>query len=110
MIGTLRRTGLDIVICFDSTGSMGGEIDQVKRQIERIGQTLVTLIPKTRISLCTYREGADEYVAKGLPLSGSSQEGSSCLTEMQASGGGDKPEGVEAGAHWATSHSPLRGA
>ena len=47
---------------------MGGEIDQVKRQIERIGQTLMTLIPKTRISVCTYRDKGDEYVVKGLPL------------------------------------------
>jgi hypothetical protein len=32
---------------------MGGEHDQVKRQIESIGQTLVTLIPKARIGICT---------------------------------------------------------
>jgi Mg-chelatase subunit ChlD len=108
MLGTLRRTGLDIVICFDSTGSMGGEIDQVKRQIERIGQTLVTLIPKTRISLCTFRDKEDEYVVKGLPLSGSIQEISSYLTRIQASGGGDTPEAVDEGLYWATSHNQFR--
>ena len=108
MIGTLRRTGLDIVICFDSTGSMGGEIDQVKRQIERIGQTLVTLIPKTRISLCTFRDKEDEYVVKGLPLSSSIQEISSYLTRIQASGGGDTPEAVDDGLYWATSQNQFR--
>jgi Mg-chelatase subunit ChlD len=110
MIGTLRRTGLDIVICFDSTGSMGGEIDQVKRQIERIGQTLIALIPKTRISLCTYRDKEDDYVVKGLPLSSSIQEVSGYLARIHASGGGDTPEAVDEGLYWSTSQNQFRGA
>jgi len=108
MIGTLRRTGLDIVICFDSTGSMGGEIDQVKRQIERIGQTLVTLIPKTRISIVTYRDRGDEYVVKGLPLTSSIQEVSSYLSRIRAEAGGDLPEGVDEGLYWSTSQNQFR--
>src|SRR5205814_9833820 len=105
MIGTLRRTGLDIVICFDSTGSMGGEIDQVKRPIERIGQTLVTLIPKTRISIVTYRDRGDDYVVKGLPLTSSIQEVSSYLARIQASAGGDLPEAVDEGLYWSSSQN-----
>ena len=62
MLQSLRRHGLDIVVAFDSTGSMQGEINQVKRQIGRIGSTLLTLVPKTRISICTYRDQGDEYV------------------------------------------------
>mgnify|MGYP000113783544 CR=1 FL=1 len=31
LCGRLRRNGLDIVLVFDSTGSMGGEIEEVKR-------------------------------------------------------------------------------
>jgi von Willebrand factor type A domain len=108
MIGTLRRTGLDIVICFDSTGSMGGEIDQVKRQIERIGQTLVTLIPKTRISICTYRDRGDEYVVKGLPLTSNIQEVSSYLARIRAEAGGDLPEAVDEGLYWSTSQNQFR--
>lgn len=108
MIGTLRRTGLDIVICFDSTGSMGGEIDQVKRQIERIGQTLVTLIPKTRISVCTFRDRDDEYVVKGLPLTSSIQEVSSYLERIRAGGGGDTPEAVQEGLYWSVSQNQFR--
>jgi hypothetical protein len=109
MIGTLRRTGLDVVICFDSTGSMGGEIDQVKRQIERIGQTLVTLIPKTRIGIATYRDIGDEYVVKGLPLTSSIQEVSSYLARINASAGGDLPEAVDEGLYWSTSKNEFRG-
>jgi Mg-chelatase subunit ChlD len=108
MIGTLRKTGLDIVICFDSTGSMGGEIDQVKRQIERIGQTLVTLIPKTRISICTFRDREDDFVVKGLPLSSSIQEVSSYLARISAAGGGDTPEAVDEGLYWSSSQNQFR--
>jgi hypothetical protein len=108
MIGTLRRTGLDIVICFDSTGSMGGEIDQVKHQIERIGQTLATLIPKTRISIVTYRDRGDEYVVKGLPLTSNIQEVSSYLARIRAEAGGDLPEAVDEGLYWSTSQNQFR--
>ena len=108
MIGQLRRSGLDIVICFDSTGSMAGEINQVKRQIQRIGQTLTTLVPKARISICTYRDVDDEYVTKGLPLTGSIQEVSDYLERVSAGGGGDHPEAVDEGLYWSVSQNNFR--
>src|SRR5690606_12017766 len=70
MFQSRRGNGMDIVIVFDSTGSMGGETDQVKRQIERIGSALTKLVPKARISLCTYRDEHDEYIVRGTPLTG----------------------------------------
>jgi hypothetical protein len=77
---------------------MGGEIDQVKRQIEQIGQTLTTLVPKTRIGICTYRDRGDEYVAKGLPLTSSIQDVSDYLSRISgrrrrrlSRGGGRRP-------------------
>ena len=74
MLQTMRRNGLDIVLTFDSTGSMQGEIDQVKNQIQRIGSTLLAMVPKARISICTYRDQGDEYVVRGLPLTSDLQE------------------------------------
>jgi hypothetical protein len=108
MIGNLRRNGLDIVLCFDSTGSMSGEIGQVKQQIERIGSTLTTLVPKARIGICTYRDVGDEYVTRGLPLSSSIQDVSTFLERIQAGGGGDHPEAVDEGLYWSTQHNPFR--
>ncbi|MCU0879885.1 MAG: VWA domain-containing protein [Pirellulaceae bacterium] len=108
MIGNLRRNGLDIVLCFDSTGSMAGEIGQVKQQIERIGSTLTTLVPKARIGICTYRDVGDEYVTRGLPLSSSIQDVSTFLDRIQAGGGGDHPEAVDEGLYWSTEHNPFR--
>ncbi|HRE99560.1 MAG TPA: VWA domain-containing protein [Pirellulaceae bacterium] len=101
LIQRLRRDGLDVVIVFDSTGSMSGEIDTVKQQIERIGSVLMQLVPKTRISLCTYRDDTDEYVVKGLPLAGSISTIRGYLNSCGAGGGGDHPEAVHAGLDWA---------
>ena len=108
MLQSLRRNGLDIVICFDSTGSMSGEISEVKRNIERIGTTLVTMVPKARISICTYRDHDDDYVVKGLPLTGSIQDVKAYLDRIEAGGGGDHPEAVDEGLYWSVMQNKFR--
>jgi Mg-chelatase subunit ChlD len=108
MIQSLRRNGLDIVIVFDSTGSMAGEIDQVKSQIERIGKTLMKLIPDTRISFCTYRDEGDDYEVKGIPLTNNLQELTAFLETIYADAGGDLPEAVHTGLNWAIQKNSFR--
>jgi hypothetical protein len=109
MLQNLRRHGLDIVLTFDSTGSMGGEISQVKRQIERIGKTLLRLVPKARISICTYRDAGSEFVARGLPLTGDLQQLQQFLADVQADEGGDLPEAVHEGLRWSIENNQFRG-
>lgn len=109
MLRRLNRHGLDIVIVFDSTGSMGGEIRQVKEQMRRIGETLLKLVPTTRISLCTYRDQGDAYVVKGLPMTNQLSMIDEFLSEIRASGGGDAPEAVEEGLRWAIENNRFRG-
>lgn len=110
LIKRLKRDGLDIVITFDSTGSMGGEISVVKNKIRRIGSTLLKLIPKTRISICTYRDRGqlEEYVVKGTPLTNNLNEIISFLSTINAGGGGDAPEAVLDGLKWATDENTFR--
>jgi hypothetical protein len=108
MITQLRRNGLDIVIVFDSTGSMSGEIDQVKRQIERIGNALFRLVPKTRIGLTTYRDEGDDYVARGLPLTNNISQIQKFLYDVDADAGGDLPEAVDAGMEWTMTHNAFK--
>lgn len=109
LLQNLRRNGLDIVITFDSTGSMGGEIRQVKQQIQRIGGTLLTLVPKARISICTYRDEGDDFVVQGLPLTGDIAEVERFLAGIAADGGGDEPEAVHEGLRWAIERNQFRG-
>jgi hypothetical protein len=104
----LRRNGLDIVITFDSTGSMGGEIREVKEQIKRIGGTLLKMVPKARISICTYRDDGDEYVVQGLPLTSDITEIDDYLAGIDADGGGDEPEAVQEGMRWAIEKNQFR--
>lgn len=108
LLQSLRRYGLDIVITFDSTGSMQGEINQVKQQIQRIGTTLIKLVPKARISICTYRDQGDEYIARGLPLTSDLSRIQSFLAGVRASGGGDEPEAVHEGLAWAIGKNQFR--
>ena len=108
LISRLKRDGLDMVITFDSTGSMQGEIDQVKSQIGRIGAVLFKMIPKTRISICTYRDHGDSYIVKGLPLTDSIDEVVLYLQQISASGGGDEPEAVDEGLSWSIEKNNFR--
>jgi uncharacterized protein YegL len=108
MLQTLRRHGLDVVIVFDSTGSMSGEINEVKDKIQRIGNTLLALVPKARLSLCTYRDSTDNYVVKGIPLTGDIRKLEYFLRDIEAGGGGDHPEAVYAGMKWALANNQFR--
>lgn len=116
-----RTHGLDIVLLFDSTGSMGAEIDEVKQRIHSIGTTLLEKIPSTRISLVTYRDyvhqrpgpngrrrrrgpgrrGPEPYVVKGITLTGRLSDFDRFLIGVTAGGGGDHPEAVLEGLKWA---------
>lgn len=108
LLQTMRRNGLDIVLTFDSTGSMQGEIDQVKNQIRRIGSTLLSLVPKARIGICTYRDQGDEYVVRGLPLTSDLQEIERYLAGIHADAGGDTPESVHEGLRWSIQKNTFR--
>src|SRR5690606_2003213 len=46
-----KEHGIEIVIVFDSTGSMRREIDAVKERIETIGNAVLRKIPHARFSL-----------------------------------------------------------
>ncbi|WP_148618570.1 vWA domain-containing protein [Mariniblastus fucicola] len=108
MVSRLKKDGLDICIVFDSTGSMQKEIDQVKNRIERIGNTLFKLIPRTRISVCTYRDNGDEFIVKGQVLTDKLGKVVTFLSDISAAGGGDDPEAVDAGLAWAISQNSWR--
>ena len=108
LVNRLKRDGLDIVITFDSTGSMEGEIQQVKSKIERMGSVLLQMIPKTRISVCTYRDVDDKYIVKGLPLTSDLTKVIEYLEQIDAGGGRDIPEAVDAGLGWSIEQNSFR--
>lgn len=104
----MRQNGLDLVICFDSTGSMGGEIMQLKTKISKINAALFKLVPSARISIVTYRDIGDEYVVKGLPLTKDARAIEEYLQPIAAAGGGDEPEAVQEGLRWSVEKNTFR--
>ena len=110
MVTRLKRTGLDIAIVFDSTGSMRSELQEVKNDIERICNTLFELIPQTRISICTYRDRGEDFIVKGQTLTKRVDQIVTFLDEISAKGGGDEPEAVDAGLSWAIKKNAWRSA
>ena len=108
LVSRLHKEGLDIAILFDSTGSMGGEINQIKSRISEIGRVLFQLVPKTRISICAYRDKTSEYVVKGIPLTGDLGELVGFLSQIEAAGGGDDPEAVDEGLRWVITNNDFQ--
>ena len=96
-----RKHGIDIVIVFDSTGSMGSEIETVKNRIGAIGNVILRKIPRAQFSLVTYRDRRDAYLVRGIPLTNDLYKVQRFISSVQAQGGGDHPEALEAGMEWA---------
>lgn len=94
---TPARVGLDIVFVFDTTGSMGEEIERLKRTIELIYLNLSSIQgkPLVRFGMVLYKDRGDEYVTKVVPLTANLNEFQSALSEVEAEGGGDLEEDLQ---------------
>ncbi len=91
------RIPIDILFILDTTGSMGEEIERLRRMIELIYLNLSSLPtnPRVRFGLVLYRDRRDEYVTRVVPLTGNLDEFQNELEEVQAGGGGDLPEDLQ---------------
>lgn len=98
-VGDLRRSGLEIVFVFDSTGSMSRTILDTKNTISQMLGVLRALVPDARISLVTYRDrgSREDYLVKSVPLSPDFWRASNFVQFVRAEGGGDRQEDVRAG-------------
>jgi len=97
---------LDIVFILDTTGSMGEEINRLKATIEIIKLNLTSLSsrPKVRFGMVLYKDIGDEYRTQVIPLTGSLPDFQKDLDLVEASGGGDTPEDLQAALQAAMTH------
>ena len=107
-IAYARKNGIEILIVFDATGSMGSEISAVRQRIGQISQAVLEKIPAARFSLVAYRDRSDAISVAGIKLGNSKKKLGEFMDEIVATGGGDTPEGVELGMEWAISQNKLR--
>lgn len=89
---------LDILFVFDTTGSMGEEIERLKNTIELIHMNLTHLTADItlRFGMVLYKDDGDEYRTNVVPLTTDLDAFQESLYSVQASGGGDTPEDLQA--------------
>jgi Mg-chelatase subunit ChlD len=89
---------LDILFILDTTGSMGEEIQRLRTTIELINLNLSSLSsrPTVRFGLVLYRDRGDEYVTRTVPFTADLDGFQASLNRLEAFGGGDDPEDLQA--------------
>jgi hypothetical protein len=98
-VSELRKSGLEIVFVFDSTGSMTRMIDDTRSSISQMLAVLQALVPDARVGLVTFRDrGRNErYLVQQIPLGFDFWRAVNFMQFVVADGGGDRPEDVRAG-------------
>ncbi len=89
---------LDLLFILDATGSMGEEIQRLRTTIELINLNLSSLSsrPRVRFGLVQYRDRGDDYVTRTVPFTEDLDSFQASLDRVEASGGGDDPEDLQA--------------
>ena len=91
-----KKPVVDVVFVLDTTGSMSEEIASIKSTLEAVvdhmGPEAVI-----RVGLVEYKDRNDPFVTKVYPLTSDLKKLSAQIAGIEASGGGDTPEDVNAG-------------
>ncbi|KAH3817172.1 uncharacterized protein LOC127880582 [Dreissena polymorpha] len=89
---------MELVISFDTTGSMYGVLDSVRAQIQDLVQRLQADIPGIRISIIAHGDYCDEhssYLIKWIDFGATLPEICEFVKGVARTGGGDGPECYE---------------
>ena len=99
--GNEGAVGVDLVFLLDATGSMADEIDHIKQTVGSIAQRIEQLPGSSapRFALVAYRDRGDDYVTRQWDFTSDIGQFSANLATVEAGGGGDIPESVNAGLH-----------
>jgi hypothetical protein len=98
-----QRVPLDLAFVLDTTGSMGDEIEHLKKTLEYINFQIsnLTPAPDVRFGMVLYRDRGDAYVTQVVPFTTDLKQFRWQLGQVTAGGGGDTPEDVQEGLHQA---------
>lgn len=93
------RADLDVAFVLDTTGSMSGELREVKERVRQISTALVASRPgeRVRLAVVAFRDRGDEYVTRHSALTPHVDDTLAFLSALTADGGGDGPEDVLSG-------------
>jgi hypothetical protein len=89
--------GVDMMVVFDTTGSMYDEIDEMRANAQTIANQVLSK-PNGRIGLVQFRDHGDEFVARmETDLTFDAAAFSAALDRLEAADGGDEPEAQYSG-------------
>lgn len=92
---------IDLAFCIDTTGSMQGEIENVKAKTKELVAKLAggKPSPVIRVGLVAFRDQGDDYVTKVFPFTEDIDKVVKDISSLKADGGGDEPEAVNQALH-----------
>lgn len=101
LAGTRRsdRRLVDVAFVLDTTGSMSEEIAGVKATIEKVASRLGSGQVEVRVGLVEYKDRVDAFVTKPYAFTTNLAGFSRQIAGIEAFGGGDYPEDMNAGVH-----------
>ncbi len=87
---------LDLMLMIDTTGSMGDELEYLKKELDNvIGEVAKdNSAISINVSVNFYRDKGDDYEVKEFEFTGDIDKAVSQLNEQSSNGGGDYPEAV----------------
>ena len=91
-----RWRTVDIAFVIDTTGSMSEEIDALRSTISAVASTLRGVNAQPRLALVEYKDVGDAYVTKLSPMTTDVEAFIRRVESLEAEGGGDMPEHVNA--------------
>jgi len=88
---------VDVAIVLDTTGSMQGQIDRLKRTLKAIHFQLTSLPmrPDIRFGMVAYRDKGDTYLTRVTQFTANVESYQAMLEHLYADGGGDTPEDLQ---------------
>jgi Mg-chelatase subunit ChlD len=97
---------LDLVLAVDTTGSMGAVLNDVKANLQKLVANLQAIGGGVRVGIVAYKDVCDREIVRPFPLTPLDPQGyaalSSFISGLQASGGCDWPEKMDAALDVAT--------
>ncbi len=92
-------TKADVAFVFDATGSMGDELNWLKKEIADIAAKVAKNHPNVslRLALIVYRDHGDAYLTRSFDFTDDLDVFLGNLKNQKAGGGGDYPEAMDSG-------------
>ncbi len=103
LLGAHRGARLDMILCIDTTESMGAALEAIKARLPGLLARSSGDFPALRLGIVAYKDYFEEYLCRRFGFTSELSAFSSNLSQLRAGGGRDTPEAVYEALHSALS-------